>query len=126
MESDATLRKQIFELETRLQQGECRHSRSELERLLSEQFMEFGSTGTYDRDTMINELLSEGPLTFSMADFQVISLSANVALATYRATMITSDEEPARHSLRSSVWKREGNYWQMIFHQGTPTPAIDQ
>jgi ribonuclease HI len=34
-------------------------------------------------------------------------------LATYRAT------SGQRTSLRSSLWRRDGGTWQLVFHQGT-------
>jgi hypothetical protein len=33
----------------------------------------------------------------------------------------TTDEAGSRAALRSSIWKRDGDRWQMLFHQGTPT-----
>lgn len=90
-----------------------------LEKIVSEDFQEFGTSGrTYDKSEVIAALLSQ-PLPAAdparapeLVDFRVRELAPGVALATYRT----------RLSLRSSIWKRDGETWRIHFHQGTVVP----
>jgi hypothetical protein len=122
---DAKLIEQLlYDLENRLLRPEVRHSRAELERLLAEEFVEFGSGGrVYDRHSIIEELSKESNAQGSITDFELVLLTSNVALVTYRATFSEGEGEPAHHSLRSSIWKMVGDTWRIVFHQGTPTSA---
>jgi hypothetical protein len=48
----------------------------------------------------------------TVQDFATRELAPDVVLVTYKTAS----------ALRSSIWKRIGGKWQMIFHQGTGTP----
>ena len=48
-------------------------------------------------------------------------LGDGVALLTYRSAEVGDDGEAARHALRTSLWVRGRDGWQIRFHQGTPT-----
>jgi hypothetical protein len=110
----ATEEQQIRALEELLLTPAVRASRFELESLLSDQFVEFGSSGrVYSKAEMIEALIASPGCTATVSDFRVLALAANVMLATYRS----------EHALRSSLWRREGNDWRMIFHQGTPASS---
>ncbi|UCC81197.1 MAG: DUF4440 domain-containing protein [Candidatus Zixiibacteriota bacterium] len=112
----------LHNLEQRLLQPEVRHSREELEKLLADEFVEFGSAGrVYDRQSIIEELGKESNARISMTDFEMVSLAPDVALVTYCAVYSEGEGESAHHSLRSSIWKKAGDTWQIVFHQGTPT-----
>jgi len=114
----------LYNLENRLLQPEVRHSRAELQRLLADKFVEFGSGGrVYDKKSIIEELGKESNARGSITDFKLMLLAPDVALVTYRATFSEDAVEPAHHSLRSSIWKKVGDNWQMVFHQGTPTAS---
>lgn len=41
-----------------------------------------------------------------------------MAQVTFKAKPVKGDN--TYHALGSSIWKLEGEQWQMIFHQGTP------
>ena len=102
---------EIRELEEQLVTPEVRASADALDRLVSDRFVEFGSSGrVYTKRDVIAQMLAEPNVTISVADFQVLALSPDVALATYRTG----------RSLRSSIWRREGDCWRIVFHQGTP------
>jgi hypothetical protein len=47
-----------------------------------------------------------------------VILAADIILATYRATKTEVDGQQS-YSLRSSIWRKNGDKWQMFFHQGT-------
>lgn len=108
------LQDEIRELEERLLIPAVRASAEALDRLVSDEFVEFGSSGrVYTKQSVIAQMLAEPSITVSVSEFHVLAVSPDVALATYRTG----------RSLRSSVWRREGEDWRIVFHQGTPTIA---
>lgn len=124
MGDNKSIKQLLYELENCLLQPEVRHSRAELEKLLAEDFVEFGSGGhVYKRQSIIEELGKESNVEISMTDFKMVLLARDIALVTYRAVFTGPQGETSRHSLRSSIWKKVDDNWQIIFHQGTPTSA---
>jgi hypothetical protein len=96
-----------------------RNSRDKLESLLSDDFMEIGSSGkTYDREQIINSLLKEVPGEINAKDFELRKLSDELSQLIYRS-------ESTRRAIRSSIWKLEDGQWRMLFHQGTITDDIE-
>jgi hypothetical protein len=111
----ADLERQLYRLEEQLLRSTTRSSRKYLEELLTEDFLEFGSSGAiYDRASVISALVMESPVAWSIANFKARPLADDVALVTYVAT--TGD---GQSSLRCSIWERKGGRWRMAFHQGT-------
>jgi hypothetical protein len=109
------LEQELRALEEQLMRTGTRSSRKNVEELLAEDFVEFGSTGVaYDRDAVISAMLLEQPVAWSVANFAARLLSDDVALVTYTAT-----KGGGQTSLRCSIWKRYGGRWKMAFHQGT-------
>jgi hypothetical protein len=118
MESDQTIIILLSELEMRLHQKEVRRSPVELDSLLAENFIEFGGNGqVYDKQAIIQALVSEGEREFTISDLRVEYLPPHVALVTYLSE--SSLEGKAVRSLRSSLWRKSDRGWQMVFHQGT-------
>ena len=116
---DPALESEIRILEERLLQATTRSSRGQVEELLADDFVEFGSSGrVFDKAAVIQYLASDSAAHFSVLQFRVRRLAADVVLATYIAVTHLPGS-PDRHSLRSSVWMREGYIWQLKFHQGT-------
>src|SRR5262245_18442042 len=108
------LQDEILELEERLVTPAVRASAEALDRLVSDEFVEFGSSGrVYRKPDVIAQMLAQPSVTVRVADFEVLAVAPDVALATYRTG----------RSLRSSLWRREGETWRIVFHQGTPILA---
>jgi hypothetical protein len=105
-------------LEEELLDPDVRKSSERVDRLLADDFMEIGSSGTvHDKRGIIEALQreAEGPaLRATLSDFAARWLAPGVALVTYR----TRRAEQSR--LRSSIWKQTQGRWLMVFHQGTP------
>jgi hypothetical protein len=100
---------------------DIRRSPSEVRKLLAEEFMEVGSGGDfYDREAIIAALGSPTDYRFTLTEFQTITLSEGVVLATYRTIRSGRLPTDAQHSLRCSIWKLVDRQWRMVFHQGTP------
>ena len=110
---------EIRALEERLLENTVRSSREAVVELLAEDFLEFGKSGrVFDRDAILAELQNESPiLEHWLDDFEACQLGDDVVLVTYRIRAARDDG--ASTSLRSSIWVRRGDRWQMVFHQGT-------
>jgi hypothetical protein len=97
-----------------------------LQAVLHAGFHEVGRSGfPYDRPTVLRFLAEQGQGHKALADvvsdtFAVRSLSPTAALLTYRSALRQPDGTLTRHTLRSSVWVKEGGAWQLLYHQGTP------
>ena len=124
MQVSKSLLEHIREREERLLQPEVRRSRENLEELLADDFTEFASDGAaYTKAQVIDALQSELPSERSFTDFRLVALAEDVVLSTYRSTRRGDALREPVESLRSSIWKRRNDRWQMIFHQGTRSVA---
>ncbi len=112
----------IKSLEERLHLPEIRRSREALEKLLADDFLELGASGTvYDRASIIDLLAQEAGIDegeLKTANYYLKSISSDAFLLTYE-TERTHPDGLTRLVLRSSVWKRDGLGWKLLFHQGT-------
>ncbi|MEW6050434.1 MAG: DUF4440 domain-containing protein [Candidatus Zixiibacteriota bacterium] len=122
MKPDNPIHQLLYSLEQRLLQPDIRRSSEELNKLLADDFIEFGASGTIcDKRRIIEELAQEPPVDISITDFAVCQLAPDIVLATYHAVVISVKDGQPKHSLRSSIWKLADGSWRMLFHQGTPT-----
>ena len=122
-QSDASLLRQLKALEVELHQPVARRDAARLDALLHHDFYEFGRSGaSYAKADIVANLLAAAEHVPVVADnFLVRRLADDVALLTYRSAHALPDGTLHRHTLRSSIWQRSGDGWQMSFHQGTPT-----
>jgi len=125
MEADKTLAQLLCELEERLLRSDVRRSPAAVGDLLADDFVEFGSSGRVsNKQEIIDALRGEATTSQrSVLDFRTSVLAPGVVLATYRLAWSDSDGEAPKQSLWSSIWKLIGERWQMVFHQGTVSPA---
>jgi hypothetical protein len=112
-------------LEERLLRPDVRSSAEELDKLLADESIEFGSSGrVFNKEQIIGALAYEQAEGYSPArtaeDVAVRYLATDVALVTYRTVRQNSTTGPELQALRSSIWKRVDRTWRIIFHQGTP------
>lgn len=112
------LKEHIKKLEEKLLTAEVRSSKTELKKLLADEFFEFGSSGRvlYKDEDFEGGI---GIIKITLSDFDLHPLSDHIVLATYR----TFNEETNQHALRSSIWKLNEGVWKMVFHQGTKTDS---
>lgn len=105
-------------LEERLLDPQVRRSPHVMDQLIADEFLEFGSSGRIWRKAdVLTELPAQPPLGASrVSEFKAVALGDQHALVTYRLFV---EGDPPDQSWRSSVWKRAGAGWQMVFHQGT-------
>ena len=113
---------EIQALEEALHRAETRRCRDAVEALLAEGFVEFGASGSvYDRATMIGLLAEESGSDegdFQASNYRLVPVSQDAVLLTY-VTDRSHPDGSKRRVLRSSIWKHDGQKWQMLFHQGT-------
>jgi len=111
----------LIELELRLLDESVRASKTELERLIADDFLEIAATGvSFGKREAIERIPSEIAPEFTSTNFNVRQLAESVVQITYKATIKKANEDKIRYSQRSSIWKLNETGWQMIFHQGTP------
>jgi hypothetical protein len=109
----------LRDLEVRLLDPDVRRSAAEIDCLLADEFVEFGSSGrVYRKKDCAGGM---PPARIGISDFQARLLGPGLALVTYRAVNHEPSRPELKHTLRSSIWRLKGGQWQMVFHQGTPT-----
>jgi|SRR5580698_7772287 hypothetical protein len=116
-----SLTERLFALEQLLMDPLLRKDREKVSALLAEDFREFGSSGcVWNReailDLLVNEVSQPAPI---IEDFAVQNIGPEAKLVTYRSVRESAISGVQVHCLRSSIWIRRGEHWQMIFHQGT-------
>jgi hypothetical protein len=122
MHAARTVESRLRELEELLMRPEVRGSMERVAALLSDDFLEFGSSGQiFDKRQIIEALRNETPTERSLSDFGSTLLSDSIVLVTYRARRAGRPGEEPVHTLRSSIWRLNNGQWQMVFHQGTLT-----
>lgn len=108
-------------LERLMLEDDVRHSMRHLERLLHDDFKEFGSSGrVYNKKMMIEMMMREDRATGGdvvVREFRVSALAPDCTLVTYRTVGASGQVR------RSSVWVSEEGRWRLIFHQGTKLPS---
>ena len=104
----------LISLELHLLDPQVRRDPGEVDALLGDTFVEFGSSGrTYTKDEILVALGAEIPRAIVAVDFATRELAPGVVLLTY------STIEGGLEARRSSIWVADLGRWQMVFHQGT-------
>ncbi|MEA5122343.1 DUF4440 domain-containing protein [Xanthomonas floridensis] len=119
MSEDALLA-QLRMLGLRLLDPQLRADVQALEALLDPALVEFGASGRrYTRSEVIAALRAPGVADDYPADgFECVRLASDLAQLRYRSMGRRQGVE--REALRSSLWRRNADRWQLLFHQGTP------
>jgi len=122
---DESLKHRLFALELELLEPATRASVVRLSALLDETFVEFGASGhCIDKQVLLQELPAEaGAIRYRAFDLQAWLPAPDLAQLRYRSERRDGDGAPARHALRSSLWRCRDGEWRMLFHQGTPIPG---
>jgi len=108
----------ILNLEKELLKPDIRKSPEKLKELLSEDFIEYCSSGViYNYN--VNDTFYEDNVSFKLKDFNSRELSKDCILATYKIDKIYHKDNIIKSSIRSSIWKLYDGKWKMVFHQGT-------
>jgi hypothetical protein len=119
--SSTDLERHLKTLELKLLSPSTRQNEHELRVLIAEDFVEFGASGNvWSRADVVEGLGGETPIIRTADEFSFRHLGEDVVLVTYRCCAKPAASDAGAYSLRSSLWRRQADNWQMIFHQGTP------
>ncbi len=125
MHSD-TVKQQLIQLEQLLVQPATRLSAEMLNRHLADDFYEIAATGRcFGKADVLERLPTETPPVITQQDFNCRVLADGLAQLTYRATIQRAESDSLSYSVRSSIWRFDGEKWQMVFHQGTACESFD-
>ena len=116
------LEKYIFELEKELLKPETRKSAEKLSELLSDDFIEFCSSGSiyhYNKGDVFDNDSNSLEIQWEIKEFTIKQLCNDCILTTFKLIKHSELRENMKYSLRSSIWKLFNGTWKMIFHQGT-------
>ena len=115
-----TVKQQLIKLEQLLVQPATRLSVELLNRHLDDDFYEIAATGRcFGKADVLERLPTETPPVISQQDFDCRVLAEGLAQLTYRATIQRAEDGSLSYSVRSSIYRFDGEKWQMVFHQGT-------
>lgn len=121
---DKFLCKLIYENECELLKSEVRKSPEKIAELLSDDFIEFTSSGRvvfYKNGEVFQDKDDNTELKWEIKYFSIKELSNECILATFKVIKHDEIDESKKYSLRSSIWKYSDKRWKMVFHQGTVT-----
>lgn len=110
----------IKELELSLLKPEVRSLREVLDNLLTDDFVEFGSSGEKYTKADILERLPKTieKVDYKVTDFDVVNPSDDIAIATYKTEKIIDGKDKVV-SDRSSHWRKTDKGWRMFFHDAS-------
>lgn len=118
---DDALAAHLQALERALHDPVVRGDVAQLAALLDDDFSEIGSSGVcFDRAAALAEIPRErAQVEIVSTDYDCVLLVPTLAQVRYRSWYVI-DGERQREVLRSSLWRRHGEAWRVVFHQGTP------
>lgn len=105
------------------QRPEFGSTRADFGRMTAADFWEFGASGQrHSRDQVLDVLDRRTPdpaeLHWKTRDFHCRALGPDAYLLTYTL------EPGERVSRRTTIWRRDGEQWQIVFHQGTLVASL--
>ena len=120
------VKQQLIEIEQLLVQPATRLSAELLNRYIADDFYEIAATGRcFGKAEVLARLPTETPPVITQQDFECRVLAEGLAQLTYRATIQRVENDVIAYSMRSSIYRFDGERWQMIFHQGTACEPFD-
>ncbi len=120
MTTPEALTELLTALERELHDPAVRRDRARLHALLDAEFVEVGASGRmYTKAALVAHLSDEAPAAIHADDFRVVVLAPDVAFVTYRSWRVAHDGARGAATLRSSLWRKTGQGWQLRYHQGT-------
>ena len=117
---------EVCALEERLAMPSAAETRESLALLLAADVRGFGSSGrVFERASVLDALVAGAGPAIKLEELRAEFIAKGAVLVTYVArTAAGPGWKPP--SLRSSVWVRSENRWQLRFHQGTRLAEEDR
>ncbi len=111
----------LIELEESLFRADVRSSSSELDQLISDDFIEIGASGLrFGKANVLERLPTEVAPEITARDYELRMLGLDCAQLLYKAEVLKNEQLSPTYSHRCSIWRRSSSgQWQMIYHQGT-------
>ncbi|MHC1479906.1 nuclear transport factor 2 family protein [Frateuria aurantia] len=125
---DPAVQREILSGEEALIQAQACADTATVQRLLSDDFHEIGSSGRYfGKPAVIDSLTRSVVLDFNLSPREWIEVDDHCVILVYLAEVTRRRGAHRRtlRSFRSSTWRREAGVWRMLFHQGTPTTETE-
>ncbi|WP_133130623.1 DUF4440 domain-containing protein [Legionella yabuuchiae] len=91
-----------------------------LQDLLDDDFMEMSQSGNIGKQDVIAWLNRHSKSEREGFQFQAKMISEDVILLTYISRIKEVNANNVQQTFRSSIWRKLGGQWRMVFHQGTP------
>ncbi len=111
----------LLSLEQALLDPALRRDRARVSELLTEDFVEFGSSGRkWTRPEILDLLATEEYIPPVIENFECHPIAAGVVLATYSTVRVNAQSGARTVVLRGSIWTSSSGVWRVRFHQGTP------
>lgn len=111
--------KTLQSLEEALWRAETRFDLAWMDRILADDFFEFGRSGRiYNREQILIFSSDYIDAALPLPGFRARLLSADVAQVTYQSAVTI--EGTVHYARRCSIWSRTTDGWKLRFHQGTP------
>ena len=119
--SETDLQKKLHELQARepiFHRRQFGTSQADLEQMIDDNFWEIGASGKiYSRDFVISNLLERYKRPEShdwpCHGFSICQLTGTLYMINYIL------DEPERSTRRTTLWRKSGDQWKIVFHQGT-------
>ena len=104
----------VEELEVKISSKSVRSNPLALLELIHDEFEEFGKSGKiFKKKDIVSELPKWPHTEIHLSDIRFTRLSNEAILIKYLC--VSNDKK----TNRSSIWVKESESWQIIFHQGT-------
>jgi hypothetical protein len=114
---------EVRALELGLLSEAVRKDAAKMALLLTEEFCEFGASGTvYSKAEVIAQLQQECERRIAMKDFASQMIDSSTMLVRHRSVR-EGEDGCVVEALRSSIWVLREGRWQILFHQGTRVAA---
>jgi hypothetical protein len=115
----ATVLEELMQREPVFHRLESGTRRADLENMTDPEFVEVGASGRrYGRDYVLDLLEKRfekpGADVWQTSDIHCVELARDTYLVTY-----TLLQQKRRVTRRSSIWRRTGQGWKIVYHQGT-------
>ena len=115
---------ELQRLEEEILRPDVRRSPEAMAALLAEDFREFGQSGrVYDKASILATVAQSDEAQLSLSQFAATALAPSVVLVTYQSTQRDASGK-VRQALRSSIWRRTEQGWELVFHQDTPSAPV--
>lgn len=120
MESEMESFREIESFERELVDPKIRKDARRIQELLSDEFVEFGSSGKMIlKCDLLDSVENPDTAMYQLSDFRFKTLGDAHVLVTYRS--VTPPPQQVAH--RSSIWVKEKGRWKMLHHQSTVIPS---